>query len=160
MTLDELRKFLYSIPIQKGRTQSCQFIRFFLNNKCDVNLIKASNKYATSLISHFCHHALIMLCFKRNYPSWAFQSFESALKLLEGYPLFKQEMAELMDYLKGTQSLRPTKWGMAIQRDWNYMVAIHVKRFSRFLIDRQVKRKCRVWHRMPFHPFCPKRQKG
>lgn len=87
-----------------------RFIQFFLANKCDVNYLKASNKYEASLISRFST-ILYYALFQEKLSKLGFADIESALKLLERYPLFKQEIAELMDYLKANLEFKTYQMG-------------------------------------------------
>lgn len=76
-----------------------RFIRRFLACGCDVDVIRAQGDYDEKLISHFSI-MLYYALFQDRIAKLDYSSIEEALRQLEQYPLFKQEMTELLDYLK------------------------------------------------------------
>ena len=87
-----------------------KFIQHFLVCHCDVNAILASQEYDEGMTMRFAT-ILYYALFQDKLSKTGFESIQQALLTLEQYSLFKQEMAELMDYLRENLEFKTYQMG-------------------------------------------------
>lgn len=87
-----------------------KFIQHFLVCHCDVNAILARQEYDEGMTMRFAT-ILYYALFQDKLSKTGFESIQQALLTLEQYPLFKQEMAELMDYLRENLEFKTYQMG-------------------------------------------------
>lgn len=87
-----------------------KFIQHFLACHCDVNTILARGEYDEDMTLRFSI-ILYYALFQDKLSKVGFESIQQALSTLERYPLFKQEMAELMDYLRENLEFKTYQMG-------------------------------------------------